>query len=98
MKEIFLQRKIFLRKDFLKKNFCKYFSFKRWIFKKKKRWKSFQNEKSFEKKNSKRRWKLIHKAKIYPKFWADSKNFQIKRAQDHEYTIDFGGRHWAIKP
>ena len=35
---------------------------------------------------------------IYPKCWAHSKKFQIKRAQVHEYIIDFGGRYWTIKP
>jgi len=40
---------------------------------------------------------MIHKAKIYTEFWAHSKKVQIKGAQDHEYTIDFGRRHWAIK-
>ena len=50
MKEIFLQRKIFLRKDFLKKNFCKYFSFKRWIFKKKKDGKVFKMKKVLKRK------------------------------------------------
>ena len=40
---------------------------------------------------------MIHKAMIYPKFGPIQKKFQIKRTQDHEYTIDFGGRHWVIK-
>ena len=42
---------------------------------------------------------MIHKAMLYPKFWAHSKKkkIQIKRHQDHEHTIDFRGRHWAIK-
>ena len=40
---------------------------------------------------------MTYKARIYPKFWAHSKKFQIKRVQDHEYTIDFGERYWVIK-
>ena len=91
----FTRKKIFKERFFEKKNFLKYFSFKRWIFTKKleKFWK-----KKVEKKNLKRRWKMTYKARIYPKFWAHSKKFQIKRVQDHEYTIDFGERYWAIKP
>ena len=32
-----------------------------------------------------------------PKVLGPLKKIQIKKAEDHENTIDFGGRHWAIK-
>ena len=30
---------------------------------------------------------MIHKAMIYPKFWAHLKKFQMKRVQDHEHRL-----------
>ena len=92
------------------KIFCKYIyifkEFSKGKKKKKKKEKNFQIKiKKFLEKKLKRKIQKEDK-RLFTKPWytlnsgpiqKKKKKIQIKRAQDHEYTIDLGGRYWAIK-